>query len=46
VAIVQAHHGEVRAGNAHDAGAVFRVTLPVLQAAPHARRPEAPAARA
>jgi two-component system, OmpR family, sensor kinase len=28
-AIVQAHHGEVHAGNASDGGAVFRVTLPI-----------------
>jgi two-component system OmpR family sensor kinase len=33
-AVVQAHHGEVHAGNAADGGAVFRVTLPITQPAP------------
>jgi two-component system OmpR family sensor kinase len=45
-AIVQAHHGEVHAGNAPDGGAVFRVALPIMQAARHAGMPEEPAARA
>jgi two-component system, OmpR family, sensor kinase len=31
-AIVQAHHGEVHAGNAPDGGAVFTVTLPIMLA--------------
>jgi two-component system OmpR family sensor kinase len=45
-AIVQAHHGEVHAGNAAGGGAVFRVTLQIMQAARNAGMPEEPAARA
>ncbi|HWC85912.1 MAG TPA: HAMP domain-containing sensor histidine kinase [Solirubrobacteraceae bacterium] len=45
-AIVQAHHGDVRAYNAPDGGAVFQVTLPITQDAPRAGRPEEPAAQA
>jgi two-component system OmpR family sensor kinase len=45
-AIVQAHHGEVHAGNATDGGAVFTVTLPIVQAAKRAGLPEEPATRA
>jgi two-component system OmpR family sensor kinase len=32
-AIVQAHHGEVHPSNASDGGAVFRLTLPIVDAA-------------
>jgi two-component system OmpR family sensor kinase len=45
-AIVQAHHGDVHAANAPGGGAVFRVTLPIRQAASTAELPEEPAARA
>jgi two-component system, OmpR family, sensor kinase len=45
-AIVQAHHGGVHAGNATDGGAVFTVTLPIVQAAKRAGLPEEPATRA
>jgi two-component system OmpR family sensor kinase len=45
-AIVQAHHGEVHAGNARDGGAVFRVTLPIMHASSAAGMPGEPAARA
>ena len=33
-AIVETHHGEVHADNAPDGGAVFRVTLPIMQHVP------------
>ena len=45
-AIVQAHHGEVHAGNAPDGGAVFRVVLPITQGSQRAGAPKEPAARA
>jgi two-component system, OmpR family, sensor kinase len=45
-AIVQAHHGEVHAGDAPDGGAVFQVTLPLAQGAGRAGMAEEPAARA
>jgi two-component system OmpR family sensor kinase len=45
-AIVQAHHGEVHAGNAPGGGALFRVTLPIMEASPPTGVPEEPAARA
>jgi len=44
-AIVLAHHGEVHAANAPEGGAVFWVSLPVIEAAWHTAMPEEPAAR-
>jgi two-component system OmpR family sensor kinase len=41
-AIVQAHHGEVHASNAPNGGAVFTVTLPIMQAAERAGMPAKP----
>jgi two-component system, OmpR family, sensor kinase len=45
-AIVLAHHGEVHAANAPDGGAVFTVTLPIMQAAEQAGTPAKPTAGA
>ncbi len=45
-AIVEAHHGEVHGGNAQGGGAVFRVTLPIMQGVPRPGTTEEPAARA
>jgi two-component system, OmpR family, sensor kinase len=42
-AIVEAHHGEIRAYNAADGGAVFSVSLPLLDGAATAAAPKAPA---
>jgi signal transduction histidine kinase len=42
---VLAHHGEVHAANAPGGGAVFWVSLPVIEAARHTATPEEPAAR-
>jgi two-component system, OmpR family, sensor kinase len=41
-AIVQAHDGEVHSGNAADGGAVFTVTLPIMQAADRTEAPTGP----
>jgi signal transduction histidine kinase len=35
-AIVEAHHGTVEAHDAHNGGALFRVTLPLVQDMPKA----------
>jgi two-component system OmpR family sensor kinase len=45
-AIVQAHHGEVHAGNAADGGAVFRVILPAAEGPLDTTAREKPAAHA
>jgi two-component system OmpR family sensor kinase len=45
-AIMQAHHGEVHAGNAPGGGAIFRVTLTIMPAARRAEIRDEPAARA
>jgi two-component system OmpR family sensor kinase len=39
-AIVQSHHGDAHAGNAPGGGAVFRVTLPIMPAAPSVGSPQ------